>query len=55
MCAGEISAMYAGAMTEAIPTPTPPTKRQRIRSHTVNAMPEPIALIANKNAPRASP
>ncbi len=29
--AGEISAMYAGAITEAAPTPRPPTTRQNVR------------------------
>jgi hypothetical protein len=48
---GEISAMYAGATTEAMPMPRPPTTRQMVRSQTLNAKPEPKALMKKKNAP----
>ena len=35
--------MYAGAITAAIPTPNPPTKRQKEKSHRLKANAEPIA------------
>ncbi len=41
--AGLISAMYAGAITEAAPTPRPPTTRHTIMSTGPKARPEPIA------------
>jgi hypothetical protein len=34
---GEISEMYAGAITEARPMPSPPTRRQKMRSQTLKA------------------
>ncbi len=48
--AGETSAMYAGAMTDAAPTPSPPTMRQNDRSHTVKASPQPSALAMKRIA-----
>ena len=37
-------------MTDATPTPMPPTMRHRIRSHTPNARPAPSALTARNAA-----
>src|SRR5690348_10000068 len=37
-------------MTDAMPTPTPPTMRHRIRSHMPVTRPEPIALAASSRA-----
>jgi hypothetical protein len=48
--AGEISAMYAGAITDAAPTPTPPTTRQKVRLTGPVARPEPMALTMNSTA-----
>jgi hypothetical protein len=48
---GEISAMYAGATTDAMPMPRPPTTRQMVRSQTLNAKPEPNALTKKRTAP----
>jgi hypothetical protein len=42
--------MYAGAMTEATPTATPPTTRRIASTNNELASPEPIALIKNKIA-----
>ena len=37
-------------MTEAAPTPMPPTARHRIMSHGPNASPEPMALTVKSTA-----
>lgn len=47
---GATSAMYAGAMTDAAPTPSPPRTRQAMRSHGPNAKPDPRALTRNNTA-----
>lgn len=49
--AGAISAMYAGAITEAMPIPSPPSTRQSMRSGTLNANPEPIEEMTNRAEP----
>src|SRR5699024_3049352 len=46
-CAGETSAIYAGAITDAAPTPKPPITRQMIKSVTPKASPEPTAETRN--------
>ena len=48
--AGEISAMYAGAITEAIPMATPLSTRQRANSHAEKANPVPTELTRNRIA-----
>ena len=42
--------MYAGAITEAMPTPIPATSRHAMKSHTANAQPAPSELIVNSAA-----
>ena len=42
--------MYAGAMTDATPTPMPPTTRNRPNIHTLAARPVPKALMRNSSA-----
>ena len=45
--AGEISAMYAGATTLAIPTASPPTMRQALKSTNEGAKPVPSEPMTN--------
>ena len=52
MAAGAISAMYAGAMTDAMPMPMPAMMRHSTRSQTPNAMPDRIEETKNRTAPR---
>jgi hypothetical protein len=42
--------MYAGAITDAAPTPIPPMNRHMLKSHWVNENPEPIAEMKNRLA-----
>ena len=50
ICFGATSEMYAGAMTDAVPMPRPPTRRQITRSQVAKAKPEPIEEIRNSTA-----
>jgi hypothetical protein len=50
MRGGDVSAIYAGAMTDATPTPMPPIIRKTTISHTLFARPAPIALMKNNSA-----
>jgi hypothetical protein len=50
MLGGDVSAMYAGAMTEAMPTPMPPRTRKATTSHTFGASAVPIALTRKNKA-----
>ena len=50
MRGGEVSAMYAGAMTDATPTPMPPTTRNRPNIQIFVARPVPKALIRKSKA-----
>ena len=43
--AGAISAMYAGAITDAMPTPRPPINRKKISKYRLGLRPAPIALM----------
>ncbi len=49
--AGAISAMYAGAMTDAIPMPTPAMNRQIARSKADQAIADRIEEAKNSTAP----
>jgi hypothetical protein len=51
MALGAISAMYAGATTEAMPIPSPPTMRQITRSQGEKAKPAPKEEMKNRPAP----
>lgn len=42
--------MYAGAITEAMPTPAPASVRQAINPPTADASPKPMALTAKSSA-----
>ena len=48
--AGEVSAMYAGAITEATPTPIPPMTRNSTIISMLAARPAPKALMKNSTA-----
>ena len=48
--AGEVSAIYVGAITDATPTPIPPTTRNATINQTLSARPVPIALMKNSTA-----
>ncbi len=49
-CAGAISAMYVGAITDADPIARPPTKRQSMSPPTLPGNAEPIAEIMKSTA-----
>ena len=51
MAAGAISAMYAGAITDAMPMPMPAMTRHRTRSQTPIARPDRIEETKNRTAP----
>ena len=48
--AGAISAIYAGAITDAMPIATPPMTRKIESTKSESASPEPIALITKRSA-----
>ncbi len=48
---GATSAMYVGAITDAMPMAAPPSTRHRARSQAANGSIEPTALTPNRIAP----
>src|SRR5918998_6273495 len=51
MAAGAISAMYAGAMTDAMPMPVPAMNRQSARSQALHAIADRTEEMKNRIAP----
>ena len=54
MCAGLTSAMYMGANAEAMPMPTPPTKRAILNKVNWENQPVPTALTVKSTAEHMS-